>query len=174
MWAVIMKVTFLLHWISLRLRKLILTYNPSYCEGTVKSKFEEFGVRVDGDRPCDLRVYDSRFFREVAHDTAMGLAEAYMHGYWVPNNFSAFFDTILKNGDDIFNAKHGRQLWKAVVSNVFHSLTGKIFRVKPEPTTHFSNVHKKILKTVFITNRPQLEFFFFQTRTFTKPFSEAP
>lgn len=39
-------------------------------------------IRVDGDRPWDVRVHDERLFRRVLSTGTLGLGEAYMDRWW--------------------------------------------------------------------------------------------
>lgn len=39
-------------------------------------------VRIDGQRPWDIRVHDERFFRRVIMDGDLGFGESYMDGDW--------------------------------------------------------------------------------------------
>jgi cyclopropane-fatty-acyl-phospholipid synthase len=48
----------------------------------VERLFAKANVRVDGDRPFDVRVTDDRFYRRVLTDGSLGLGEAYVDGWW--------------------------------------------------------------------------------------------
>jgi cyclopropane-fatty-acyl-phospholipid synthase len=39
-------------------------------------------VKINGDRPSDIRVYDERFYERVISEGSLGLGEAYMEGWW--------------------------------------------------------------------------------------------
>ncbi len=39
-------------------------------------------IRIDGDRPWDLRVADDRFYDRVLRDGSLGLGESYMERWW--------------------------------------------------------------------------------------------
>lgn len=39
-------------------------------------------IRIDGDRPWDVRVHDDRLYRRVLSSGTLGLGEAYMDGWW--------------------------------------------------------------------------------------------
>ena len=39
-------------------------------------------IRIDGDRPWDVRVIDDRLYRRVLAGGTLGLGEAYMDGWW--------------------------------------------------------------------------------------------
>ena len=52
----------------------------------VRSHFEKLAetadIRIDGDRPWDMRVHDERMFQRVLAHGTLGLGEAYMDGWW--------------------------------------------------------------------------------------------
>ena len=39
-------------------------------------------VKIDGNRPSDIKVYDDRFYERVIKDGSLGLGESYMEGWW--------------------------------------------------------------------------------------------
>lgn len=39
-------------------------------------------IRIDGDRPWDVRVHDDRLYARVLRSGTLGLGEAYMDGWW--------------------------------------------------------------------------------------------
>jgi cyclopropane-fatty-acyl-phospholipid synthase len=39
-------------------------------------------VKINGDRPSDIRVYDDRFYERVLSEGSMGFGESYMEGWW--------------------------------------------------------------------------------------------
>ncbi len=39
-------------------------------------------VKINGNRPSDIRVYDDRFYERVIKDGSLGLGESYMEGWW--------------------------------------------------------------------------------------------
>jgi cyclopropane-fatty-acyl-phospholipid synthase len=43
---------------------------------------EPADIRIDGDRPWDVRVHDDRLFNRVLAQGTLGLGEAYMDGWW--------------------------------------------------------------------------------------------
>lgn len=52
-------------------------------------------VRIDGDRPWDLRVHDPRVFARAFAHGSLGLGEAYMDGWWDVDDLDAFFFRVL-------------------------------------------------------------------------------
>jgi len=53
------------------------------------------GVRFNGDRPWDIRVHDTRFFKRVLQQGSLGLGESYMEGWWDCKRLDIFFDKLL-------------------------------------------------------------------------------
>ena len=43
---------------------------------------ESADIRIDGDRPWDIKVHDERMFQRVLAHGTLGLGEAYMDGWW--------------------------------------------------------------------------------------------
>ena len=43
---------------------------------------EPADIRIDGDRPWDVRVHDDRLFQRVLATGTLGLGESYMDGWW--------------------------------------------------------------------------------------------
>lgn len=39
-------------------------------------------VKINGDRPSDIRVYDERLYQRLISDGSLGLGESYMDGWW--------------------------------------------------------------------------------------------
>lgn len=50
--------------------------------GLVERLLAESDIRIDGDRPWDVRVRDDRVYRRVVAQGTLGLGEAYMDGWW--------------------------------------------------------------------------------------------
>ncbi|MDZ4225574.1 MAG: cyclopropane-fatty-acyl-phospholipid synthase, partial [Candidatus Andersenbacteria bacterium] len=46
----------------------------------VKSLLAEIDVKIDGDRPWDIRVHDDDFYGRVIREGSLGLGESYMDG----------------------------------------------------------------------------------------------
>jgi cyclopropane-fatty-acyl-phospholipid synthase len=52
-------------------------------------------IRVDGDRPWDLRVHDERFYGRVLAEGALGIGESYMDGWWDCHQLDELFHRML-------------------------------------------------------------------------------
>ena len=61
----------------------------------VEGILQQGGITIGGDRPWDLKVHDSRFFRRVLSDGALGLGESYMEGWWDAEQLDEFFFRLL-------------------------------------------------------------------------------
>jgi len=54
----------------------------NHAEKTITALFCEADIAINGDRPCDIRVNDARFYRRVMADGTLGFGESYMEGWW--------------------------------------------------------------------------------------------
>src|SRR6185437_10115525 len=61
----------------------------------VERLLERADVRVDGDRPWDLRAHDQRVFARALAHGSLGLGEAYMDGWWDADDLDGFFFRVL-------------------------------------------------------------------------------
>lgn len=49
---------------------------------TVQLLLEKADVKIDGDRPWDIKVHDDRLYARVIAQGSLGFGEAYMDGWW--------------------------------------------------------------------------------------------
>lgn len=54
----------------------------SYMQQTLQQLLTQAGIQIDGDRPWDIQVHESRFYPRVLGGGSLGLGEAYMEGWW--------------------------------------------------------------------------------------------
>ena len=52
-------------------------------------------VRINGDRPWDMRVHDERLFQRILAKGTLGLGEAYMDGWWNCDNVDQFITRVI-------------------------------------------------------------------------------
>jgi cyclopropane-fatty-acyl-phospholipid synthase len=52
-------------------------------------------VKINGDRPWDIRVHDDRFFARVLSGGSLALGESYMDGWWDAEALDQFFYRVL-------------------------------------------------------------------------------
>jgi len=53
-------------------------------------------VRINGDRPFDVRVHNERIFSRLFAQGSLGLGEAYMDGWWDCDDLAELFSRILR------------------------------------------------------------------------------
>jgi cyclopropane-fatty-acyl-phospholipid synthase len=62
---------------------------------TLERLLELADVRIDGDRPWDVRVHDQRLYARVLAGGSLGLGESYMDGWWDCERLDEFFTRAL-------------------------------------------------------------------------------
>jgi len=68
----------------------------SYSKATLSWIFSRADVRINGDRPWDIKVKDERFFSTVLRYGSLGLGESYMRGWWECEQLENCIARILK------------------------------------------------------------------------------
>ncbi len=53
-------------------------------------------VKIGGNRPWDLQVYNNGFYNRVLKGGSLGLGESYMDGWWDVKELDVFFDKITR------------------------------------------------------------------------------
>jgi cyclopropane-fatty-acyl-phospholipid synthase len=71
-------------------------FEMSQSKKTIKELFSLAGISVDGDNPFDIQVHDEKFYKRVLKETALGLGESYMDGWWDCLALDQCFDRILR------------------------------------------------------------------------------
>jgi len=65
---------------------LLIGFSPKVAAQSPKETVEGIlalaDVKINGDRPFDIRVYDERFYQRVLKDRSLGFGESYMEGWW--------------------------------------------------------------------------------------------
>ena len=72
-------------------------------------------IRVNGDRPWDIRVQNDNFYKRILSQGSLGLGESYMDGWWDAPALDEFFTKILVAELDR-KAKYTWQMARAVLS----------------------------------------------------------
>ena len=65
-------------------------------ETFVRSILARAGIEVNGSRPWDFQVHDSRVFRRLAAGGSLAAGEAYMDGWWGATALDRFFERLLR------------------------------------------------------------------------------
>jgi cyclopropane-fatty-acyl-phospholipid synthase len=101
----------------------------------VAKLLEDSDVRINGDRPWDIRIHHSDFFARVLRGGSLALGESYMDGWWDCDALDRFFDRILKSRLDRKVKKNPRILLSLASSALTHS-PGR-FRAYKIGTRHY-------------------------------------
>ncbi len=54
----------------------------SRAERVVSELFARADIEINGDRPCDIKVHDERFYHRILKDGTLGFGESYMKSWW--------------------------------------------------------------------------------------------
>lgn len=82
-------------------------------ERAARTLLAQVDVRIDGDRPWDIRVNDRRMFHRAFSQWSLGLGESYMDGWWDCYALDELFHRILTGG-----VHRGVWTWPLVVGYV--------------------------------------------------------
>lgn len=86
-------------------------------------------VRLDGERPFDMRVHDERLFARVFAEGSLGLGEGYMDGWWDTEDLAELFHRLLRVGLDR-HVRPWRDLPRALLAMLMNLQTpGRSYRV---------------------------------------------
>ncbi|PTY37281.1 cyclopropane-fatty-acyl-phospholipid synthase [Saccharospirillum sp. MSK14-1] len=53
-------------------------------------------IRINGERPWDIQIYNTAFYKRILRDGSIGLAESYMDGWWGCEQLDEFFTRVLR------------------------------------------------------------------------------
>jgi len=65
-------------------------------EDTAKKLLATADIRVNGNRPWDMKVHNPDVYRRVLAEGSLGLGEAYMDGWWDCDRIDLFFEKIIE------------------------------------------------------------------------------
>lgn len=54
------------------------------------------GITINGENPWDIQIHDERLYQRVITETALGLGESYMDGWWDCDALDEFINKILR------------------------------------------------------------------------------
>lgn len=84
---------------------------------TIQEVLEPTDVRVNGQRPWDIRVHNPDFYHSVLTGGSLALGESYMDGWWDCDALDQFFTRILENKLDKKAGIAFRDVFKALFIN---------------------------------------------------------
>jgi cyclopropane-fatty-acyl-phospholipid synthase len=68
----------------------------SQSKKTIIELFSLADITIDGNKPYDIQVFNEKFYKRVLKETALGLGESYMDGWWDCQALDQCFDRILR------------------------------------------------------------------------------
>lgn len=75
-------------------------------------------VRINGERPWDMRIHNQQFYQRVLAGGSLALGESYMDGWWDCDALDQFFDRILRARLDKKVKKSAHLLWAALQARI--------------------------------------------------------
>ena len=126
---------------------------PGWLPQSLQTLLERADIRINGARPWDPQVHDTRFWRRVALQRSLGLGEAYMDGWWDCVALDQFIARLLVHGGGGERQprwRHlGQWLWQALVNRQslrraptvarqHYDLGNDLFRHMLDPTMSYS------------------------------------
>ncbi len=97
----------------------IVPRSPTAAERQVAELLGHAGVRIGGDRPWDLQVYDDRFYQRLLSGGGLAAGESYMDGWWDAAALDEFCARVHQaNLPD--QVGRWRTLWLAAKGRIFN------------------------------------------------------
>lgn len=88
---------------------------------TVKKLLRHADIKINGNRPWDIKVHNKDFYKKVFAQRSIGLGESYVDGWWDSKKLDQFFYKI-------FYAELNRKLFST--SFILNILKSKIFNMQ--------------------------------------------
>lgn len=87
---------------------------------TAEAILAPIDVRINGDRPWDIRVQNADFYNRVIAGGSLALGESYMDGWWRCAALDQFFERLLRAGRDRRVPKNMSFLWHIVKAKIIN------------------------------------------------------
>ena len=84
----------------------------------VQDLLSHAGIRIDGGRPFDIRVYNPAFYSRVIAGGSLALGESYMDGWWDCEHLDRFFERVTAARLDQKVRKSSTVLWTVLKSKL--------------------------------------------------------
>jgi len=75
----------------------MIGYIQKSTEHFITDLFSQADIKINGNRPWDIRIKNDSFFDRVAACGSLGLGESYMDGWWECDALDQFFFKFLRN-----------------------------------------------------------------------------
>ncbi|ELM3657451.1 cyclopropane fatty acyl phospholipid synthase [Edwardsiella piscicida] len=138
----------------------------------VSEMLSRAGIRVNGDRPYDIRVNHPLFFKRVLQQGSLGLGESYMDGWWQCDRLDIFFDKALRAGLQqqmphhfrdtlrvvgarLANLQSRRRAWQ--VGREHYDLGNDLFSLMLDPAMQYSCAYWKQADTLEQAQQDKLQ-----------------
>ncbi|MFW5827158.1 MAG: class I SAM-dependent methyltransferase, partial [Alkalispirochaeta sp.] len=128
----------------------------------IETLLQSTDIRIDGDRPWDIRVTDPRFYRRVLAEGSLGLGESYMDGWWecdqidelITRVFAARLDrkvvarvlAVDLLGAFLFNLQSRTRAW--IVGQQHYDVGNDLYRKMLDPLMIYSCGYWKTAQTL--------------------------
>jgi len=128
----------------------MLNLNP---ERRIRTLLEEAGIEINGHKPSDIHVHNSKFYGRILAGGSLALGESYMDGWWDCKKLDVFFTKLLQSRIQdkvqrdpktilaalqarIFNSQHGRKAFQ--IGERHYDMGNKLFEAMLGPTMAYS------------------------------------
>ena len=90
-----------------------MNVGPAVCAPAVRRLFQAADIVIDGHRPWDVRVLDSRFYCVVLRQGSLGFGETYMQKWWSTDDVEEVVYRLIRVGLDQRSASCQRGLLRS-------------------------------------------------------------
>lgn len=91
----------------------------------VTELLESAGISINGNRPYDIQISNEQFYPRVLRDTALGLGESYMDGWWDCERIDSLIEHIFTANLDSKVKTNKRLLFKVALGKIINRQTKK-------------------------------------------------
>ena len=88
----------------------------------IEKLLEQADIKINGNRPWDIKVLDERFYNRVLSQGALGLGESYMDGWWDSDALDETIFRAIRAG--------GEELISKNVTTAIHVIKSKILNLQ--------------------------------------------
>jgi cyclopropane-fatty-acyl-phospholipid synthase len=78
------------------------------------------GININGNNPYDIQVHNENFYKRALKDSALGLGESYMDGWWDCQALDQFFNKILLAKLENKIKINWKLKWHILKANIFN------------------------------------------------------
>lgn len=118
----------------------------NHSKKTIEALLSRAGVRLNGDRPFDIRIRDERCYDRILAETHLGVGESYMDGWWECEDLSELIARV-------YSARAEKDIvgdWKILVESIPARISNRQSRKRAGQvgTRHYDlshNLYRKML-----------------------------